>query len=284
MYSKQKGFILLTKYRLSLLVVFSAVVSYVTIADHPELKTLIYLGVGGFLITGASNGFNQIFEKKYDAQMERTQNRPMPLGVLSNIEALIFSFFITVVGLIFLYMCSFLTALIGFISMLMYVFVYTPLKQKTPWAVFAGAFPGALPTLIGAVTGQSQQDTIEFFSWLLFLIQFIWQFPHFWTLAWFNYEDYARAGFYLLPNKRKDRFSAYLIFLYTVFLIAAAFLPYLFHYIGWISFSVILLASVTLLVYAYFFYKYQTDEMAKKLFKTCIVYLPVVQLSVMTRL
>lgn len=284
MYSKGKGFWLLIKHRLSLLVVFSAVVSYVTIADNPELKTLIYLGIGGFLITGASNGFNQIFEKKYDAQMERTQNRPMPLGVLSNTEALIFSFFITVAGLIFLYMCSFLTALIGLISMLMYIFVYTPLKQKTPWAVFAGAFPGALPTLIGAVTGQSQQDTIEFFSWLLFLIQFIWQFPHFWTLAWFNYEDYARAGFYLLPNKKKDKFSAYLIFLYSVFLIATAFLPYLFHYTGWISFSVILVASVTLLTYAYFFYKYQTDEMAKKLFKTCIVYLPVVQLSIMTRL
>ncbi|GIV29660.1 MAG: protoheme IX farnesyltransferase [Bacteroidia bacterium] len=284
MYSKQKGLILLTKYRLALLVVFSAVVSYVTIADNPELKPLIYLGIGGFLITGASNGFNQIFEKKYDAQMERTQNRPMPLGVLSNTEALIFSFFITVVGLIFLYMCSFLTALIGFISMLMYVLVYTPLKRRTSWAVFAGAFPGAFPTLIGAITGQSQQDTIEFFSWMLFLIQFIWQFPHFWTLAWFNYEDYARAQFYLLPNKKKDRFSAYLIFLYTIFLVAAALLPYFFHYTGWISFAIILMASVTLLLQAYYFYRYQTDEMARKLFKACIVYLPLVQLSIMTRL
>ncbi|RME17349.1 MAG: protoheme IX farnesyltransferase [Bacteroidetes bacterium] len=284
MYSKFKAYWLLLKHRLSLLVVFSAVVSYITISENPQWIIILYLGWGGFLITGASNSFNQIIEKKWDALMERTKDRPMPTGALSKKEALIFSFIVTIIGIYFLYLCSIVTAIIGILSMLLYVLVYTPLKQKTPWAVFAGAFPGALPTLIGAVTGQLHQNSIDFFSLLLFLIQFIWQFPHFWTLAWFNYEDYARAGFYLLPSKRKDKFSAYLIFLYTLFLIASAFLPYLFHYIGWISFSIILLASVTLLIYAYFFYKYQTDEMAKKLFKTCIVYLPVIQLSIMTRL
>lgn len=284
MYSKPKAYQLLLKYRLSLLVVFSAVVSYVTISENPQWVIILYLGLGGFLITGASNSFNQIIEKKWDALMERTKDRPMPAGILSEREALIFSFIVTIIGVYFLYLCSVVTAIIGVLSMLLYVLVYTPLKRKTPWAVFAGAFPGALPTLIGAVTGQTHQNTIELFSWLLFLIQFIWQFPHFWTLAWFNYEDYARAGFYLLPSKRKDKFSAYLIFIYTVFLIAAAFLPYLFRYIGWISFSIIVLASVTLLLQAYFFYRHQTDEMAKKLFKTCIVYLPVIQLSIMTRL
>lgn len=284
MYSKTKGFVILIKHKLSLLVVFSAVVSYITIADVPEWKTIIYLSLGGFLITGASNSFNQMIEKKMDAQMIRTRERPMPLGILSDFEAIIFSFLITIVGLLFLYWCSYLTAIIGLISMMMYVFLYTPLKQKTPWAVFVGAFPGALPTLIGAVTGQQQQNSVEFFSLLLFLIQFIWQFPHFWTLAWFNYEDYSRAGFYLLPNKKKDRFSAYLIFLYTIFLVAVSILPYIFHYIGWISLSIIVLASITLLLQGYYFYNYQTDEMAKKLFKTCIIYLPVVQLSIMTRL
>ncbi|MEW6773818.1 MAG: heme o synthase [Bacteroidota bacterium] len=284
MYSRSKAFILLTKHRLSLLVVFSAVVSYVTISEHPDWKVIIYLSVGGFLITGASNGFNQIIEKQLDAQMLRTKDRPMPLGILSNYEALIFSVSMTLLGLFFLYLCSVLTAFIGLISMLMYVLIYTPLKRKTPWAVLAGAFPGALPTLIGAVTGQNNQSQIDFFSLQLFLIQFIWQFPHFWTLAWFNYDDYARAGFYLLPNRKKDAFSAQMIFMYSIFLIATSLLPYFFHYMGWISLSIIIISSITLLTQAWFFYKYQTDEMAKKLFKTCIVYLPVVQLTIMTRL
>jgi protoheme IX farnesyltransferase len=283
-YSKKKAFVLLTKHRLSLLVVFSAVVSYITIADEPKWTIVLYLSLGGFLITGASNGFNQVIEKKLDARMHRTKDRPLPLGILSNEEAVFSSVIMTLTGLFFLWLCSPFTAIIGLLSMLLYVFIYTPLKQKTPWAVLAGAFPGALPTLIGAVTGQSHQNTIEFFSALLFLIQFIWQFPHFWTLAWFNYEDYARADFYLLPNRKKDKFSAYLIFLYTIFLVICALLPYLFNYVGWISAIIISIASIGLLIQAYLFFKHPTDELAKKLFKTCIVYLPVVQLTLMTRL
>lgn len=284
MYSKQKAFLVLTKYRLSLLVVFSAVVSYITVAENPGWKSVLYLIIGGFFITGASNGFNQILEKKSDAQMLRTKDRPMPSGILSFKEAIFFSLLLTFTGLYFLYLCSLLTAIIGLISMLLYVFGYTLLKKKTPWAVFVGAFPGALPVLIGAVTGQTDQTTIEFFSMLLFLIQFIWQFPHFWTLAWFNYDDYARAGFYLLPNKKKNPFSAYMIFLYSIFLVATALLPYFFHFTGIVSFAIIGIASITLLVQAYLFYKYQTDMLAKKLFQTCIVYLPLVQLTLMTRL
>lgn len=284
MYSKNKAYLLLTKHRLSLLVVFSAVVSYVTISNNPDWKTIIYLSIGGFLITGASNGFNQIIERELDKLMHRTKERPLPTGILSVYEAMLFSILITIIGIYFLYLCSMLTAIIGLISMILYVLVYTPLKRKTSWSVFVGAFPGALPTLIGAVTGQEQQNSIDFFSWLLFFIQFIWQFPHFWTLAWFNYEDYARAGFYLLPNKQKNHFSAYMIFLYSVFLIAASLLPYFFHFVGWISFTIIIIASLTLLIQCFLFYKYQTDEMAKKLFKTLIVYLPIVQLTLMTRL
>lgn len=284
MYSKSKGFLLLIKHRLSILVVFSAVVSYVTIADNPDWKKILYLSIGGFLITGASNGFNQIIEKKLDARMWRTRERPMPMGILSHTEAILFSVILTIIGLYFLYLCAALTAIIGFVSMLMYVWMYTPLKQKTPWAVFVGAFPGALPTLIGAVTGQNQQQSVEFFSWLLFFIQFIWQFPHFWTLAWFNYDDYARAEFFLLPGKKKNRFSAYMIFLYTIFLVVASLLPYFFGFVGWISLLIISIASFTLLVQTFLFYKYQTDEMARRLFKTCIIYLPVVQLTLMTGL
>ncbi len=284
MYSKNKAYLLLTKYRLSLLVVFSAVVSYVTVAQYPDWKIVMYLSIGGFLITGASNGFNQVIEKEADKLMYRTMERPMPMGILSFYEAIIFSVLITIIGMYFLYLCSTLTAIIGAISIVLYVLIYTPLKRKTPWAIFIGAIPGALPTLIGAVTGQSQQNSVEFFSWLLFLIQFIWQFPHFWTLAWFNYEDYARAGFYLLPNKQKNQFSAYMIFLYSIFLVAAASLPYFFHFVEWMSFIIIVIASFTLLFQCFLFYKYQTDDMAKKLFKTLIIYLPVVQLTIMTRL
>ena len=283
MYSKQKAFLLLTKHRLSLLVVFSAVVSYITIAENPSWKIILYLSIGGFFMTAASNGLNQILEKKSDAQMLRTKDRPMPLGILSFKEAILFSLFISLVGLYFLYLCSLLTAIIGLLSMFLYVFAYTLLKKKTPWAVFVGAFPGALPVLIGAVTGQTDHTHIEFFSILLFFIQFIWQFPHFWTLAWFNYDDYARAGFYLLPNKKKTPFSAYMIFLYSIFLVATALLPYFFHFTGILSFGIVSMASITLLIQAYLFYKYQTDTLAKKLFQTCIVYLPLVQLTLMTR-
>lgn len=284
MYSKQKAFLLLTKHRLSLLVVFSAVVSYITIAENPSWKIILYLSIGGFFMTAASNGLNQILEKKSDAKMLRTKYRPMPLGILSFKEAILFSLFISLVGLYFLYLCSVLTAIIGLLSMFLYVFAYTLLKKKTPWAVFVGAFPGALPVLIGAVTGQADHTHIEFFSILLFFIQFIWQFPHFWTLAWFNYDDYARAGFYLLPNKKKTPFSAYMIFLYCIFLVATALLPYFFNFTGILSFGIVSMASITLLIQAYLFYKYQTDTLAKKLFQTCIVYLPLVQLSLMTRL
>lgn len=283
-YSKNKAFILLTKYRLSLLVVFSAVVSYITVAESPRWEVVLYLSLGGFLITGASNSFNQIIEKHLDALMDRTKERPMPLEILSIREAMIFSILMTLAGLYLLYLCSTLTAFIGFISMLLYVLAYTPLKQKSPWAVFVGAFPGALPTLIGAVTGQNQQNSIEFFSLILFLIQFFWQFPHFWTLAWFNYEDYAKAGFYLLPSRKKDKFSAFMIFLYTIFLIASALMPYFFHFTGIVSTIIIGIASLTMIIQVYYFFKIQSDEMAKKLFKTYIVYLPVVQLSIMTRL
>ncbi len=284
MYSKSRAFILLTKYKLSLLVVFSAVVSYITVAENPGWDIVLYLSLGGFLITGASNSFNQIIEKHLDAMMDRTKDRPMPLKILSVREAVVFSIMLTIVGLYLLYLCSVLTAFIGFISMLLYVLAYTPLKQKTPWAVFIGAFPGALPTLIGAVTGQSQQNSIEFFSILLFLIQFIWQFPHFWTLAWFNYEDYGKAGFYLLPSRKKDKFSAFMIFLYTIFLTASALMPYFFHFTGIVSTIIIAVASITMIIQVYYFFKIQSDAMAKKLFKTYIIYLPVVQLSIMTRL
>ncbi len=284
MYSKLKAYTILTKHRLSLLVVFSAVVSYITVSENPDWKIALYLSIGGFLITAASNGFNQIIEKHLDALMERTKERPLPLGILSNTEALIFSLSITAIGLFFLYLCSMLSAIIGFVSLLLYVLAYTPLKQKTPWSVFVGAFPGALPTLIGAVTGQAYQGSIEFLSWLLFVIQFIWQFPHFWTLAWFNAEDYKRAGFYLLPNRKKDNSAVFLIFMYSCFLAGSALLPYLFHYIGWMSALVIAIASLTLIIQAYIFLKAPSDTMAKKLFKVCIIYLPVIQLTIMTRI
>ncbi len=264
--------------------VFSAVVSYITVSENPDWKIALYLSIGGFLITAASNGFNQIIEKHLDALMERTKERPLPLGILSNTEALIFSLSITAIGLFFLYLCSMLSAIIGFVSLLLYVLAYTPLKQKTPWSVFVGAFPGALPTLIGAVTGQAYQGSIEFLSWLLFAIQFIWQFPHFWTLAWFNAEDYKRAGFYLLPNRKKDNSAVFLIFMYSCFLAGSALLPYLFHYIGWMSALVIAIASLTLIIQAYIFLKAPSDMMAKKLFKVCIIYLPVIQLTIMTRI
>ncbi|MGZ3901526.1 MAG: UbiA family prenyltransferase, partial [Bacteroidia bacterium] len=196
--SKILGFLQLTKFRLGSLVVFSAIITYLTVAEEINSLQLFALGLGGFLVTSAANGFNQIIEKDLDKLMDRTRQRPMPTGVLSPTEAFIFCTLCGIGGTILLWVYTNpLCGILGFVSIILYALVYTPLKRITPLSVFVGAFPGALPTLIGAVAATQGFGEIKFFAVLLFLIQFIWQFPHFWALAWFNSDDYAKADFYL---------------------------------------------------------------------------------------
>lgn len=285
-YSKFSAFLQLTKFRLGSLVVFSAVITYITVADKIEWKQLIALCLGGFLVTSAANGFNQIIEKDLDKLMERTKNRPMPTNALSNAQAMVFCTLFGIAGTILLWVFTNpLSGILGFISIILYALIYTPLKRITPFSVFVGAFPGAIPTLIGAVAATTGFGHITFFALLLFSIQFFWQFPHFWSLAWFNDEDYQRASFYMLPSKGgKDQSSRFQILIYSVFLLIVSTFPFMFRFVGLLSTSIVVMSGITLLLQAYNFYKIDTDQNAKKLFLITLIYLPVVQLALMTKL
>jgi heme o synthase len=284
-YSKVQGFLKLTKFRLGSLVVFSAVITYLTVAHSINWMQLVALCLGGFLVTSAANGFNQIIEKDLDKLMDRTKLRPMPTGVLTVNEALIFCGLCGIGGTVLLWVFTNpLSGILGFVSIILYALVYTPLKRVSPLSVFVGAFPGALPTLIGATAATEGFGSISFFGFLLFLIQFIWQFPHFWSLAWFNDADYRKANFFMLPSKGgKDEASRFQILLYSVFLLPISCLPFVFHFVGLLSICVVVLCGLTLALQAYNFYRIGDDKLAKKLFIISIIYLPVVQLALMTK-
>jgi protoheme IX farnesyltransferase len=284
-YSKFSGFVKLTKFRLGGLVVFSAIITYLTVVATVDWMQLIALSVGGFLVTSAANGFNQIIEKDLDRLMDRTRERPMPTEVLSIAEALIFCSVFGISGTVLLWIYTNpLCGIIGFVCMVLYALVYTPLKQKTPFAVFVGAFPGALPTLIGGVATTHGFGEVNFFTVLLFFIQFIWQFPHFWSLAWFNNEDYEKANFHLLPSAGgKDDFSKFQILMYSVFLLMVSIFPFVFGFVGLISTSACVVCGLALLLQAYNFYRFPSNEHARKLFLLTLIYLPLVQIALMTK-
>lgn len=282
-YSKTVGYGRLLKAKLSLLVVFSALVTYLTVATNVSWYSIIGLVIGGFLITGASNGLNQIIEIKTDALMERTQNRPLPQHVLNHVQALVFTCCILIAGLWVLWNFSGMrSALLGLLSVVLYVCVYTPLKRITPFSVLIGAFPGALPTLIGGVAASSSIEQYRF-SMVLFFIQFFWQFPHFWALAWFNHDDYARAGFHLLPSKGgKDAATRFQILFYTSILLPVSVLPFALGFTGVLSTLVAVICGIALVIQAYIFYRLKSDAQAKKLFFVTLIYLPLVQLAFIT--
>lgn len=284
-YSKFSGFLRLGKLRLSALVVFSAVITYFTVAEEIDWLKALVLMIGGLLVTASANGFNQIIEKDLDKLMERTKTRPLPVEVLSVTEAFWACAIFGVSGTILLWVYTNpLCGILGFLSIVLYAIVYTPLKRITPFSVFVGAFPGALPTLIGGVAATEGFGHFGFFAVLLFLIQFVWQFPHFWSLAWFNDEDYARADFHLLPSKNgKDEFSKFQILLYSAFLLIVSIFPFAFHFVGLLSTLVAVFCGLALVLQAYNFYRLPSDAYARKLFLVTLVYLPVVQVALMTK-
>ena len=274
---KVADYSVLTKFRLSFLVVFSAVVSYLTAVpfDTVNWMKLLLLGVGGFLLTGASTALNQVIEKDLDSLMDRTSSRPLPAGRMGATEASIVAGIMSVAGIAILATFNLLTAVLGAISLLSYVFVYTPMKRISPIAVFIGAVPGALPTLIGWVAATGE------FGWAglsLFAVQFVWQFPHFWAIAWVSYEDYLRGGFSLLPTKNRDKGSALQCLLYCLLLIAVGFFPYFVGVVG------IVASLLTVPVALFFAWKawqlYVTLEVkdARALMFASFLYLPLVQL------
>lgn len=282
-YSKAQGFALLTKFRLSFLVVLSAVISYFTIS--PEINTLKLIGiiVGGFLVTGAANGINQVIEKDLDKLMTRTSNRPLPQNILTRSEALIFCLVLAVAGTFILgYYVNALSGLLGALSVILYTSVYTPLKRKTPFSVFVGAFPGAIPTLIGAVAGSDGFGEFSFHAWLLFAVQFMWQFPHFWAIAWVMHEDYQKAGFFMLPSLGgRDKSSAFQVVIYTLFLIPVSLLPQIFGLANLVSGLFVFVFGLFFLLQAITLYLKMDLASARKLMFGSFIYLPLVQLCIM---
>lgn len=282
-YSKAKGFVMLTKFRLSFLVVLSAVISYFTISPEIDTVKLIGIIVGGFLVTGAANGFNQIIERNLDKLMTRTGGRPLPQHILSVGEALVFCSIFAAAGIFILsYYVNVLSGLLGALSVFLYTLVYTPLKRKTPFSVFVGAFPGAIPTLIGAVAGSEGFGEFTFYAWLLFAVQFMWQFPHFWAIAWVSHDDYQKAGFFMLPSLGgRDKSSAFQVVIYTLFLIPVSLLPQIFGLANLISGLFVFLFGFFFLLQAITLYLKMDLQSARRLMFGSFLYLPLVQLCIM---
>ncbi len=273
----------LIKLRLTLLVVFSASVSFLIgckCQGHIDWFNWMILTFGGFLVTGSANGFNEIIERDLDRLMTRTQNRPLPSGRMLNGQALVISLFMGILGTLLLLRLNFLTGFLSVFAILLYAFFYTPMKRKSPIAVFIGAIPGALPPLIGYFAAFSQ-PTISWIPVVLFLIQFVWQFPHFWSIAWVLDDDYKKAGFRLLPTKYKNRTSAGFILLSSLLLLPTSLLPY------WMGFGGIYLLVISSLVSVWFIY--QSFKLFKTLSEPCarsvmfcsFFYLPIVQLMLL---
>ncbi len=220
--SKLKDFGEITKVRLSISVVFSSIAGYLLGAETVDLSILLMLAFGGYFMVGASNAFNQIIERDLDKLMDRTKNRPVPAGRMSVQTAFIIATLFTIAGLTVLYIINPKTALFGAISIFMYVSLYTPLKTKTPLSVFVGAFPGAIPFMLGWVAATNSFG-IE--PGTLFMIQFFWQFPHFWAIGWFLFDDYKKGGFFMLPNGRRDKGTALQVVLYTFWTVLCSLIP-----------------------------------------------------------
>lgn len=276
---KAKAYVELTKLRLSLVVSFSSAFGYVlAMRGSVDWMQLIMLFVGGFLISGASCTINQVLEIEYDKVMKRTQGRPLPTNRLNASESLWFAGIVAILGLYVLMLwTNWLTVGLAALSMILYSFVYTPLKRVGPIAVFVGAIPGALPPLLGwtAATGD-----INHAAMIIFGIQFIWQFPHFWAIAWVADEDYKKAGFKLLPVKgEKDLKTAFQIMTYTLFLIPMGLLPMYFGLTGVNSAVVATICGVLFLASTIKLMKDQSRKSALRIMFGSFLYLPIVQIA-----
>ena len=283
LFQKINDYILFIKLRLSALVVFSAAISFV-IGSGSAISwgKLLLLILGGFLVTGSSNGFNQIMERDLDKLMTRTANRPWPQGRMSTSEAIILASLMgtTGIGILWFFMNP-LSGILGAVAVLLYTLAYTPLKRKTPFAVFVGAFPGAIPPLLGWVAVGEGFGHIGLAGWVLFSIQFMWQFPHFWAIAWVLDEDYKRAGFQMLPSGNRDKSTAFQVVVYTLFLLPISLFPVIFHLSGSISAIIISICGVFFIYQAYNLYKTCTVKAATQLMFGSFIYLPIVQLAIM---
>jgi len=271
--------LILIKHRLSFSVVFSSVCSYLIAFDVFSLTTFLLLIIGGFFVVGSSNGFNQIIERRRDALMTRTSSRPLPSGAMTVNQALIICSFLSLLGLTMLYVINFRTAIFGLISMIIYLALYTPLKPITPLSVFFGAIPGAIPFMLGWV---AVTDRFSIETGILFMIQFFWQFPHFWAIGWVSHDDYKNAGFKMLPSGKRDNATAFQIVFYTIWMIIVSTLPY-FSFTGKLSIGIysliLILVSGSLMLYqALKLMRYKDKQNAIRLMYASIFYLSFIQI------
>lgn len=276
---KLKSYYELLKFRLSFLVAFSSGFGYI-LGNHGMVywSTFITFCIGGFLVSGGSITINQILEKEYDKVMKRTMGRPLPTNRVTKLEASVYALALLLIGFIMIFISSnALTLLISIFSMVLYCFVYTPLKRVGPIAVFVGAIPGALPPLLGwvAATGRISYEAI-----IIFGIQFIWQFPHFWAIAWLADEDYKKAGFKLLPAQgKKDMRTAINIMIYTLFLLPLGLLPAKFGVAGINSAIIATVCGVLFLTQTFGLMRDNSRKSALKIMYGSFLYLPIVQIA-----
>lgn len=277
---KLRAVAVLFKLRLTSLVVFSAVLGYLMAAPGASRSwaDLILLAVAGLLVTGASNALNQVIEIEQDGRMTRTAGRPLVTGVLTNMEAIVLAAVAGISGGAMLWLAfGPLTGVLGLLSLFMYVALYTPLKKHSPWAVLVGAFPGAFPPMLGCVAATGEFGLLP---GLLFAVQFIWQFPHFWSIAWVLEDDYKLAGYHLLPSSGgRDRSSAFLILLYALFTIPAGMLPWAFDFTGPVAMLVAVGAGALMVWPALRLLFTHEAKDARRLMFASFLYLPVVQVA-----
>ena len=269
----------LTKFRLSITVVISSIAGYFLAVETVNYPTLLLLILGGYAMVGASNTFNQVFEKDLDKLMLRTQNRPLPSERMQPNNAILIGIVLTLIGISSLYMINAKTAFFASLSIFLYACVYTPLKQKTPLSVFVGAFPGAIPFMLGWVAATNEFG-IE--PGILFMIQFFWQFQHFWAIGWLMHDQYQSAGFKMLPSGARDQSTAFQTVFYTLWTVVISLIP-AFQNTGALVLSIPAALMVGLLGMFFLFYSIRlmflkTDEAARFLIRASIIYITGIQL------
>ena len=280
--SKVRDYMLLSKFSLSFMVVFSAVVSYLLAPKivYFDWTMILLLFTGGMLVTASANAVNQVVEKDTDALMKRTAKRPIPAGRMTETEGWIFAIVSLVVGVLMLgYFFNWLAAVVALVSWFVYAFMYTPLKKVSSVSVLVGAVPGALPCLIGWAAGE---DELSAGGWILFAIQFFWQFPHFWAIAWIAHGDYSKAGFKLMPSvEGPTKYSAIQSVIYSLILIPVGMLPYFAGMSGITSFWVVLAANILMVWQCVRLYREMEVKAARRVMFSSYIYLPVVLLALL---
>ena len=279
---KLQDYKLLIKFNLSFMVVFSALISYLLAPKVKEfdLASILLFFLGGMLVTGSANTINQVVEKDTDAMMKRTANRPVASGRMSTGEAWGFAVFAGLAGVLILWWhFNLLSAALAAFSLFVYAFIYTPLKKVSSISVLVGAVPGSLPCLIGWAAGN---DDLSVGGWVLFAIQFFWQFPHFWAIAWIAHTDYTKAGFKLLPsNEGPTKYSAIQAIIYSLLLLPVGVLPYFTGMSGIVSLVVVLIANFFMVGQCVRLYREMTVKAARRVMFSSYIYLPVVLLALL---